>query len=289
MASRPQPTPKRPPAKRGNTPGKTSLAKAEPQYSAPALDKGLDILETLADAETGLTMAEMAPRLGRSISEIFRMVVTLERRGWVTIEPGDRYQLSSRMFELAHRHRPLLNLSEAAMPIMQRLAKQAFQSCHISTIQSSRIIVIAHVDAPGSISMTIRTGAVMNPFTSISGKVLLAFSSDAQRARMMEDHLLITGDMPVSPEDFNTLLAPIRQDGMACQPSPKVRGVTDLGCPVRGRDGHCVGALTIPYLEDISAQHGPSVASCSELLRAAAAEISHAMGFLPAPPRNAAT
>jgi DNA-binding IclR family transcriptional regulator len=287
MASKPPPATKRPKAKADVAPGKARAAKAEPQYSAPALDKGLDILEALADAETGLTMAEIAPRLGRSISEIFRMVVTLERRGWVSIEPGDRYLLSSRMFELAHRHRPLRNLSEAAMPIMQRLAKQAFQSCHVSTIQSGRIIVIAHVDAPGSISMTIRTGAIMNPFTSISGKVLLAFISNAQRARMMEDHLLITGDMPISLEDFNALLTPIQRDGLACQPSPKVRGVTDLGCPIWGRDGHCAGALTIPFLEDISAQHGPSVQTCAELLRAAAGEISRALGFLPAASPNA--
>jgi len=287
MASRAPPATKRSKTKADTAPGKTRPIKAEPQYSAPALDKGLDILEALADAETGLTMAEIAPRLGRSISEIFRMVVTLERRGWVSIEPGDRYRLSSRMFELAHRHRPLRNLSEAALPTMQRLAKQAFQSCHVSTIQSGRIIVIAHVDAPGSLSMTIRTGAIMNPFTSISGKVLLAFNSEAQRTRMMEDHLLITGDMPTSLEDFNALLAPIQRDGQACQPSAKVRGVTDLGCPVWGRDGQCAGALTIPFLEDISAQHGPSVQTCVALLRAAAAEISHAMGFVPGPASNA--
>ena len=131
-------TPTKAPTGRAAAPGADAGARGERPYAAPALDKGLDILELLADSEGGLTMAEMAPCLGRSISEIFRMVVTLERRGWVTIEPGDRYRLSSRMFELAHRYPPLKNLSEAAMPTIQKLARQTQQSCHISIMQAGR-------------------------------------------------------------------------------------------------------------------------------------------------------
>jgi DNA-binding IclR family transcriptional regulator len=190
------------------------------------------------------------------------------------------------MFELAHRYPPLKNLSEAAMPTMQSLARQTLQSCHISIMQAGRIIVIAHVDAPGSISVTVRTGALLNPFTAMSGRILLAFCREEQRARMIENHLLITGDIPMSLEDYNALLAPIRDQGFACAPSPKVRGVTDLGCPVWTRDGSCAGALTIPYLEDISAQHGPSLQASLELLRKAAAEISRGLGYQPAPVIN---
>jgi DNA-binding IclR family transcriptional regulator len=39
-------------------------------------------------------MAEIASRLVRSMSEIFRMVVTLRRRGWIAAHAGDRYHLS---------------------------------------------------------------------------------------------------------------------------------------------------------------------------------------------------
>jgi DNA-binding IclR family transcriptional regulator len=286
MATREGNNSTRVPRGRAEVPETDAVQRGERAYAAPALDKGLDILELLADAEAGLTMAEMAPCLGRSISEIFRMVVTLQRRGWVTIEPGDRYRLSSRMFELAHRYPPLKNLSEAAMPTMQKLARQTLQSCHISIMQAGRIIVIAHVDAPGSLSVTVRTGALLNPFTAMSGRILLAFCREEQRARMIEDHLLITGDIPMSLEDYNALLAPIRDQGFGCAPSPKVRGVTDLGCPVWTRDGNCAGALTIPYLEDISAQHGPSLQASLELLRKAAAEISRGLGHQPAPVIN---
>ena len=42
------------------------------KYRAPALDKGLDILELLATQETGISRSEIAKSLDRSPSEIFR-------------------------------------------------------------------------------------------------------------------------------------------------------------------------------------------------------------------------
>ena len=50
------------------------------KYATPALDKGLDILEFLAHDPTGATKSELARELNRTVSEIFRMLLCLERR-----------------------------------------------------------------------------------------------------------------------------------------------------------------------------------------------------------------
>ena len=44
------------------------------RYRAPALDKGLDILELLAEQKEGLTRAEITKLLGRNASEMYRML-----------------------------------------------------------------------------------------------------------------------------------------------------------------------------------------------------------------------
>ena len=64
------------------------------RYRAPALDKGLDILELLAGVDGGLTQAEIAKRLQRSPNEFYRMLDRLVRRGYVTRLDGDRYSLT---------------------------------------------------------------------------------------------------------------------------------------------------------------------------------------------------
>ena len=63
-------------------------AKNAVQPGAPALEKGLDLLEALAAEARGLSQKQLAERVGRSVGEIFRMLVALERRGYVTRDPA---------------------------------------------------------------------------------------------------------------------------------------------------------------------------------------------------------
>jgi DNA-binding IclR family transcriptional regulator len=263
---------------------KNPPAAETPPYAAPALDKGLDILEALTDAEAGLSMAELAGRLGRSISEIFRMVVTLQRRGWITADAGDRYRLSSKMFELAHRHRPTRTLVEAAVPTLQSVARQAHQSCHLTIIESGRVMVIAHVDAPGVQSFNVRTGSVVGLFNTASGHVLLAFRTPDERARLIADHTLVSGESAVSKAVGTSASKTVTRDAHVCAPSPLIRGVTNIGAPVRGRNGDVVAALVIPYLEGLGPERGPGVDEARGIVLAGAAEIARALGYQgPAP------
>src|SRR5882757_615937 len=80
---------------------------AEERYRAPALDKGLDILELLASTEESLSQAEIAKALDRTPNEIYRMLDRLVRRHYVARTSGDRYELTLKLFALAHaRTRP---------------------------------------------------------------------------------------------------------------------------------------------------------------------------------------
>ena len=68
------------------------------RYRAPALDKGLDILELLAEQKDGLTRAEITKSLGRNASEMYRMLERLVVRQYVVRSPaGDRYSLSLKL------------------------------------------------------------------------------------------------------------------------------------------------------------------------------------------------
>jgi DNA-binding IclR family transcriptional regulator len=276
------------------TPAPTRPAPADdaPQYTAPALEKGIDILELLTDAEHPLSMAEIAQQLQRSVSEIFRMVVTLQRRGWLYVDHADRYHLSSRMFELAHRNRPIRTLVEAALPGMQSIARQTLQSCHLSVAEGGRILVVAQVDAPGLLSFGVRTGSVVELFNTASGQVLLAFRTAEERTRLLAQHAVLTGEAGMSKKRLMAIADKVASDGYACSPSEQVRGVTNLGCPVWDRSGQVVAAIVIPYLERLGVQRGPSQQEACEVMLGVAADVSRALGHQFAPegaaPRAAA-
>src|SRR5476649_1090380 len=95
------------------------------RYRAPALEKGLDVLELLVASTRPLTMTEICQRLNRSQGEMFRMVQVLIARGYLgPALAGDGYVLTDRMFSMALRQPPVQSLVELALPAMRTLAME---------------------------------------------------------------------------------------------------------------------------------------------------------------------
>lgn len=211
------------------------------RYRAPALDKGLEIIELLSRHPGGLTQAEIARQLGRSVGEIFRMLARLVERGYVAIRrPGDRYLLTLKLFELAHRYTPMDRLLGDALPLMKDLASAVHQSCHLTVPEGSRGIVLAQVDAPGEMGFAVRVGSTMNLMASCSGRVLLAFEGvDLER---------LTRDERRGVEALRKTLALVRGRGYEEMESTRVDGVHDLSAPLLDHRGKAVAALTMPFI-----------------------------------------
>ncbi|MBN9271372.1 MAG: helix-turn-helix domain-containing protein, partial [Mesorhizobium sp.] len=90
-------------------------------YSAPALEKGLDILELLANAGQAMGTRQIAEELGRSKNEIFRMVHVLLARGYLQRdEGGEGLMLSNKLFGLGMQTARARDLVSTAAPIVER-------------------------------------------------------------------------------------------------------------------------------------------------------------------------
>lgn len=182
-------------------------------YAAPALEKGLDILELLAGEAGGLSQLQIAEATGRTVGQIFRVLSTLERRGYVTRDrQSGIYVFSMKVFDLAHRHPPLRGLIAIATPLMRDLADLVRQSCNLSVLDEGRVRVIAQVESPADFGYRVRVGAVFPVATTATGAVLTS-----------------AGTEPL-----------VRPDALQ-------GGITDIVVPVR--DGErTVAALTLPYV-----------------------------------------
>jgi len=250
-----------------------------PRYSAPALEKGLDILDVLVDTAEGYTLNELSVKLGRTVSEIFRMVVTLERRGYVQDDHNDRYTLTLKLFEMAHRQQPMRSLTAMALPLLRDLANVTRQSCHLSIYNSGRVAVIAQVDSPERWSFGLKVGAVMGLTDTSSGHVLLAFRDVAERERMLAAHTRVEGENDVEPVVLLTLLNEIRATGHEIVPSRQMRGVTNVAFPVIGSSGDAIAAVNVPYLERIDKKINPEFDEVCTMVGEMAGRLSVLMGF----------
>jgi DNA-binding IclR family transcriptional regulator len=234
----------------------------------------LDILEVLANAEQPMGLNVLAKAMGRTVSEIFRMAVTLEHRGYISIDSNDRYSLSLKMLELSHRQQPLRGLVATATPLMRELSGRAYQSCHLSVYHDGQLLVIAQVDAPGPFTMGAKVGALGKLSDTASGKLLLAFRDAAERTRMLAAQIRIHGELEIDAAQLLRQIDEVRRDGTITAPSTRVRGATDVSRPIFGSHQEVIAALTVPHYERLDRPQSPSISDVEAHVREVAERIS---------------
>lgn len=245
------------------------------RYAAPALEKGLDILELLASVSVALTHSEIAGRLGRSLTEVFRMLVCLEERGYISRTGTDeRYQLTLKLFELVHHYGPLQRLITQARPFVQRVASETGQSCHLAMLNNAEIVLVAQADAPGNMGFSVRLGANIDLLNTASGHVILAFQNEDVRGRALGAWRM-RSRKPI-PIGLTRHLNQIRRRGYEELASYQVHGVVNISYPVLNQHGEAIAAMTVPFIARIGDSVGPP--RVKEALSLASGELSLGIG-----------
>lgn len=248
--------------------------KQEKRYSAPALEKGLDILELLSNQEFGLNQTEIARDLKRSVGEIFRMLVVLQDRGYIVLEPNsDKYVLTTFLFEVAHRTPLVRRLTALAGPLMRRLAAKTNQSSHLAVLNGDTILVVGQVDSPGNNVMSVRLGARIDIWHASSGRVILAHLPRSILLEVAEKVPLPNG---TALDQIEVELAGIRNLGHEVMDSFVVEGVVNISAPIIDHSGHAIAALTIPHIKRLDSIL--SFNDCTESLVNTARNLSISLG-----------
>jgi DNA-binding IclR family transcriptional regulator len=250
------------------------MSDEQKKYTAPALEKGLDIIELLSGEEIGLSLSDIARALSRSVGEIFRMLAVLEARGYVAQDSATgRYVLTTFLFELAHKLPIVRRLTSIAGPRMRTLANEIRQSVHLGLITNGEVLVVGQVDSPSNNVMSVRLGAKIELWNASSGRVILAFLPTEQVDQLLRDVPLPRG---VTRSGLESDFEKIRAIGHEVRDSFVVRGIVNISAPVFDHSGTPAAALTVPHIERVGDSVG--FATCVEKVVQAARELSTALG-----------
>ena len=240
------------------------------RYRAPALEKGLDVLELLAREARPLTMSAIVQQLDRSVGELFRMVQVLEYRGFIEeTKSGDGYRLTSRLFQLGLDQPRVKTVLEAGLPVMRDLATATGQSCHLAIHSDGEIVVVGRMESSEQIGFSVRPGYRRALHRTVSGRILYAFQLEETRA--LWETLLKPKATAKELADLRRQADHIRASGHAKAASAFVEGITDISAPILVA-GIAIAALTVPFVHSTSARMDEDGALSRIIL--AAAEIS---------------
>jgi DNA-binding IclR family transcriptional regulator len=238
-------------------------------YSAPALEKAFNVFELLAKEKKGLKISEIADGIGLSLSEIFRVIVVMERRGWLRKTSGDKYSVTPHVLHLAFMATSAEELSSIAIPYMRELSAASDQSCHLVIRNGEKGLVISRQQNPGPTGFHVRVGSEIDLRSSCSGHVLLAF---AARPRVS------TNTPGAADKSFAATLNAVRQRGFERMESARTLGVTDVSYPIFDMHGDILAALTVPFLRFIDGSQTISLDATQSLLDQTAKRISAELG-----------
>jgi DNA-binding IclR family transcriptional regulator len=230
---------------------------------APALEKGLDILELLCRCEEGLTQQEIAARLNRKLGEIYRMLGCLVERNYVA-NHNNTYSVTAKLFQLSHYHPPTYRLLTAAIPLMEELTRALSYPCDLRVYNDGVQTVIASIQPPDGLGFMTRVGSEIAVAPSASGLVLVAF----QEAVIM--NLRISESLPGKSaaviKKFKLQLSKVREKGFAYIQSNQYAGLHAVSFPIKDINGNAIAAITVPMLARIDGTKQSSHAKTIEAL-----------------------
>ncbi|MEP0708655.1 MAG: IclR family transcriptional regulator [Parvibaculum sp.] len=253
--------------------GKSSL-----RYSAPALEKGLDILEFLSEKARSYSLAQLAEEIGRTKGEIFRMLAVLEARGYVEREPDtDDYQVTDRLLRVGLRRPKYRALTETARAVMERFAAETRYPCHLAIASDEQIVVVSRAESPDLVGVTVRVGYRQPLLETGSGRCILAYMDEGQREHVISILKRQHAGIDIDALDAEREL--IRKKGSIVEESRIMEGVWDISCPILSTGNEeVVAAITTPYVRLVINQMSKDEVAAR--LREAAQEISEKLSTI---------
>ena len=247
-----------------------TVTKNNEKYLAPALLKGLEVLELLSSKNTPINLQTICDELKMSKNQLFRTVVTLYSRGYIEKYPGDTYMITSKLFNLGIKTPSKLSLLEVANPIMKEVTDLAKQSCHLAIRSGIQMVITHRVESTHFISLAISVGYRKNLTKSSSGLVLLANLNEEEQANIIQSIASIDTSLDIA--ELKQQLAKIKVDGHVVNQNFFLKYITDISVPLcKIENPDAIATLTVPYID--KRLPGISVNDTLDILKNAAKKI----------------
>ena len=269
------------------------MSKIKKDYTAPALEKGLDILELLAVSPIGLSQAEIATKLKRSVNEIYRMLNILVKRNYVELDQRtDKFLITYKLLEISSHHQPIKYLMQKALPIMREVAQLCNHSLHLSIYYAGKLLVIGQVDSPSAFNYSVSVGSTFDLLETSSGRVILTFQTNEERARRLKRRKLFikyekkyhlnSKQLRIIEKKYSSkTIHEILKNNCEVVKSLQVNGVTNISVPVFDHTKYAIAAITIPYLDRINknSENDMTLMESKKILLKNSIKLSTSLGY----------
>jgi DNA-binding IclR family transcriptional regulator len=229
--------------------------------SVPALERGLLILEHLAQSRRGVTLSQLTSKLQLPRSTGHALLLTYQRCGYVQRDKETgRYRLGSRLHTLANMALAGHTLRTHCSSYLHRLMQETGATVHLAVMEQGEVILIDRVEPTGTAKLATWVGKRMGLHCTALGKALIAHLPHAVLDELVRKQGLIryNENTIASMRKLRSTCEQVRQLGYAVDDEEEEIGVRCIGAPVHNDKGDAVAAISISgtkaQFEDIPAK-----------------------------------
>jgi len=218
------------------------------EYIIHSVDHTFDVLEAFRADEPELGVTQLAKMLNLHKNNVFRILATLENRGYVEQNPKTgNYRLGLKAFEAGQsylRHTSLLSVSHSEMA---SLSFELKENAYLAVLRGDYVFYLDESIAEQTIQVISRLGTRAAPHCTATGKVFLAFIDTVS----LEE---ILGSRPLERMTPNTItemsalveeIGKAAADGYALDEEEWSLGLKCVAAPILDYYGKIQGTLSV--------------------------------------------
>lgn len=250
-------------------------------YFVPGLNRGLHVLELLAEADSPLSLSEIARRMDLGRSSAYRLIYTLRHMGF--IREGDQknsYVLGARVLNLGFAYLNQQPITRLARPHMAALRDLTGIGAHLAVLEGHDVLYLGSHQARSGFVSNMATGTRTQAYASAIGWCLLgALDDDALRDFCAGIAMTpITEHTPTDYAQLKARVEDIRARGHIVSRGFRDAGGSAVAAPVRDNSGAIVACVNISGPDsgfDFARMDGFYVPAVLDAARAISAELGY--------------
>lgn len=224
------------------------MKREKKNYIIQSVSHALDILESFTKTEDELGVTELAKRLGLHKNNVFRLLATLEHRGYIEQnKQTENYRLGPKTLQIGSTFIEQRECRRQARPVIESLMATTGETAVVAVLRANKVIYMDSVETNKTVRAVSRIGAMLPAHCTAVGKVQLAFLAQDDVMRLYPDEVL-AGLTPKSIRSRDALLKELKaitEQGYAIENEECDLEVRSIAVPIRDFLRNVVAAVGI--------------------------------------------
>lgn len=259
------------------------IKREKANYTIQSVSHALDILESFTRTEDELGVTELSKRLGLHKNNVFRLLATLEHRGYIEQnKTTESYRLGAKTLQLGAIFIEQRECRRQARPYLEALMGASGETAVVAVLRGDKVIFMDSVETGKTVRAVSRVGAMIPAHCTAVGKMMLAALPASELVRLYPEMNLppLTGKSIKTRDLLLGELKKIAEQGLAFEREEADPDVRSIAAPIMDFSGKVVAAAGIVAPAHRLLEEGLEKGGIASLVQETGRAISAKMGFI---------